>query len=132
MAPFTDVTLEDIPCMCVLAEGGVSGSKVAFDKLESKLSSLKSRKFYGVVLNGAYRACVALQEGDDPEKSGLDTYTIPAGKYLRATINEWCQNLDKIGPTFDEMSNKRGKDTNRPLIEFYRSRRELILLMPVL
>ena len=62
-----EVTLDDIEVMYILADGGPAGAQQAFDKLESKLTSLKGRRFYGTFQAGEYRACVALLSNDKPE-----------------------------------------------------------------
>ncbi len=130
-----EVNLEDIEVMYVLSKGGVSGAKEAFDKLESKLPSLRKRKFYGVLKGGPqegeFRACVAIMEGDNPSFWGLDTWTIPGGKYARRKIKDWERNLELVGPTFESMAEEYEHDSTRPKIEFYRSQRDLILFLPI-
>lgn len=117
--------------MCVIAESGISGSKKAFDDLESRLSTLKGRKFYGVIQNGVYRACVEMVDGDESEKSGLQVWIIPGGKYAVSKIENWGQRLSEIGPTFQTMAGENVGDKIRPEIEFYKSQKELILMLPV-
>ena len=130
-----DIILSDIPVLCITSPSGVTGSKETFDKLETKLPSLKKRKFYGVLSgtpdNGTYRACVCLLKGDNPKTLGLETWIIPGGKYARAKIVDWEKNLDKIGPTFDELLKHYALDPTRPTIEIYRSEAELFLLLPI-
>ena len=130
-----DATLSNIPVMCLVSPSGVPGSKGTFDKLEAKLPSLKKRKFYGVLdgtpEHGTYRACVGILDGDNPTALGLETWTIPGGKYARAKIADWEKNLDKIGPAFDELLKQYTLDPTRPTIEFYRSQEELFLFLPV-
>jgi hypothetical protein len=38
----------------------------AFDALEAMLPTLRKKRFYGVVTDGTYRACVAVDEGTLP------------------------------------------------------------------
>lgn len=106
-------------------------SATAFNKLESKLPPLKSRRFYGLVYENEYRACVNLLPGDTPEALGFETMELPSGEYAQAKILNWTQNLDKIGLSFEQMKREFKKDMSRPSIEFYRSQNELGLLMPI-
>jgi hypothetical protein len=119
--------------MYVESSSGVAGARKAFDTLEAFLPSLKGRKFYGTLQPpaGSYRACVAIAPGDDVAALGLPTWTIPGGKYCRAKIADWEQNLPEIGNTFDRMRRQNEHDEGRPSIEFYRSQRELVLFLPV-
>lgn len=129
------VTLEDIPVMFVEAEGGVEGASGAFAKLESKFASLKGRRFYATsqVVDGAlnYRACAAIQPGDDPASLGLESWVIPGGRYRQQKLENWTQHTDQIGAIFDELYRTEKVDYSRPSIEFYRSQKELVILVPV-
>jgi hypothetical protein len=66
---FSEVIINDIEVLCITTQG-VKGSGEAFKKLESKLSTLKGRRFYGVLSGssskGIYKACVALESKDLP------------------------------------------------------------------
>src|SRR5207245_2099201 len=73
----TEIQLEDISVMRVVAKGGPSGARAAFDEVESKLPSLRGRKFYGTYHEGEYRASVAMNEGDTPHALQLTTKTTP-------------------------------------------------------
>ena len=117
--------------MCVVASGGTAGGPAAFDALEAPLGSLRGRRFYGTYLAGEYRACVAIELGDDPAALGLATWCIPGGSYERRTLLDWHDHVDDIARNFDEMAEASEHDASRPSIEFYRSARELILLQPV-
>ena len=52
----------------------------AWERLEA-LVSLRGRKFFGAFDPSTrdYRACVQLQEGDDPARSGWKTGVLPGG-----------------------------------------------------
>lgn len=126
-----EVTLEDIQVMFVRAEGGSEGAKEAFDKLESRLPSLRGRKFYGTYHAGEYRACVALRPEDDPSAMGLDVWVIPGGRYVRAKVKDWSRRIPEIGKTFTALAEQYPADPSRPSIEYYRSQQELILHLPV-
>lgn len=127
------LTLPDIPVMYVESPTGFAGAANAFDTLEASFPSLRGRKFYGTFQPpaGPYRACVAIEPGDDVTALVLPTWTIPGGEYSRAKVANWEQNRPEVGKTFQRMREQNAHDTSRPSIEFYRSQRELILFLPV-
>jgi len=136
------VELRDIPVMRVRADMKGKGPAHAFEVLESKLPSLKGRKFYGAfrMLAGGeeeYYACVERIGSDDPKKMQLETGTIPGGKYGRRKIEGWEEivragRLPAVFRKFVEsLEPYVDHDEVRPALEFYRSRSELILLMPM-
>ena len=126
--------LGDTPVICVLSNNSIKGSKEAFEKLESKLPSMKQRKFYGILEgspeNDTYRACASMVN-DDLKASGLTTWTIPGGKYARSKIKDWWENLHLIGPVFDELKKQYVHDSSRPMVEFYYRENILYLYLPV-
>jgi hypothetical protein len=130
-----EATLSEIPMMYIVAEGGPAGARDAFNKLEGKLPSLRGRKFYGTFqpATGEYRACVAVESGDDPQRMGLATGVIPGGLYIREKMKNWMSRTDEIGKTFIAMAERERHrvDKSRPSVEFYRSQDELILLLPI-
>jgi hypothetical protein len=130
-----EVTLNDVPVMYVVAEGGPAGAREAFNRLEGKFASLRGRKFYGVFQpqTGEYRACVAVEPGDNPQQLGLATGVIPGGLYLREKMKNWMSRIADIGKAFAAMAERERHraDSSRPGIEFYRSQDELILFFPI-
>jgi hypothetical protein len=125
------VTLEDIKVMFVVSPSGPPGAGEAFDRLESRLPSLKGSKFYGTMLNGEYRACVALEAQDSPAAVGLETWTIPGGVYARRKLERWSERLLEIGQIFSALTAEYPRDPARPNVEFYKSQKELLLFMAV-
>jgi hypothetical protein len=101
----------------------------AFDALEARLQTLKKKRFYGAVIDGAYRACVAID--DDTRALDLPRWTIPSGRYAVGKVADWELHRDAIGSTVAALRNRSDFDATRPLIEFYRSQSELRLLVPV-
>ncbi|MDA4128947.1 MAG: GyrI-like domain-containing protein [Thaumarchaeota archaeon] len=125
------VTLEDIPVMFVRSRSGPKGAREAFDTLESRLANLKGRRFYGTFLNGEYCACVARISTDEPATAKLEEGTIPGGVYARRKIDDWESKVPRLALMFEEMASQNPVDVTRPSVEFYRSQKELILLLPV-
>lgn len=133
---FTIVDLEDMPVACVEARNGPSGAIKAFRELESRLDTLKGKRFYGVYYTkeGRYLSCMRSEKGND--SLGFETAVIPGGKYARKRIKDWVGKEHLVGSEFDELR-KECEDSGyeiedeRPSIEFYRSERELFLLLPI-
>lgn len=129
------VQISDIAVAYVAGERGkpiAEQAPAAFDKLEAKLATLKGRHFYGVVIDGEYRACVALRPEDDLDGLPHPTWIIPGGKYARRKISDWEKHRDEIGPTMMQLRDRKDFDVSRPCIEYYRSQRELLLMAPIL
>src|SRR5438034_5086547 len=87
------------------------GPSAAFNLLESKLLTLKGRKFYGTFQftpeGEEYYAYVARIDSDDPERMQLETGVIPGGWYARSQLMEWEKNLSRLPGLFEEMARTR-------------------------
>jgi hypothetical protein len=131
-----ETTIMNIEVMFVESPTGPAGSGEAFNKLETRLASLKGRKFYATFQysTGQYRACVAIEEPDEAEQLGFPKWSIPGGLYAQEKLRDWTKHADEIPNLFEKMSHEyKGRiDSNRPSIEFYKSQKELILLLPIL
>ncbi len=127
-----EIIFEDTPAMYVISPQGPISAADSFKKLEDAINwQLKGRKFYGTMLNGEYRANLAIVEGEDPNKLGFPVWIIPGGKYYREKISDWEKHVSEIESKFKEIINKSNYDTTRPLIEYYRSQAELFILVPI-
>ncbi len=131
------VDLATIPVMCSTVVGVEDVSK-AVDSVEEKLGhKLTGRKCYGVSTEDEkglhYRACVAIQEGDDPASLGLEVSKIPGGKYAKDRIRPWDYKKDVplLIEKFEKMSKEHEPDKTRPSVEFYRRHDDLILYLPI-
>jgi hypothetical protein len=133
----TYVELNQIPIMRVKADMKGKGPSAAMDSLESKLPTLKGRKFYGVFHETPdgeeYYACVARSDADDPGKMQLETGVIPGGMYARRKILDWEKKIrdGQLPQLYQELVKAHDIDPTRPSIEFYRSQTELQLFVPV-
>jgi len=127
-----EVIQDPIPVMYIITKApeGVQG---AFDLLESKLSTRRHRRFYGVFFYSTkeYRACVRIEEGDVPETLGIPQWTIPGGKYKAQKLYDWQSKVSRFPEIFSEMVKGERVDSTRPSIEYYRSMTECILYMPI-
>ena len=125
------VTRDPVTVMYVVSPNGPQSAAETFGRLEARLPSLKGRKFYGTMLNGEYRACVALEPEDSPAAMGLETWTIPGGAYVRRKLPDWPEHVTEIGQIFGALAAEHPRDPARPNVEFYRSQKELVLFMAV-
>ena len=95
---------------------------------------LRGRKYFGAFdLDGdEYRVCVQLRDRDDPDALGLETGTLPGGRYARLRLEgEPPDVYDLIAPMFAQLSQRSDRDPSRPGIESYRRRDIIDLLLPV-
>ena len=129
------VELLGIPVLRVKADMKGKGPSAAFNLLESKLPTLKGRKFYGTFQptpgEEDYYACVVQIESDDPGKMELETGLIPGGWYAGSKLMDWEKNLSKLPSLFEEMARTHDVDSNRPSLKFYRSQAKMQLFLPV-
>ena len=129
------VELEEIRILRVRADMKGKGPSAAFSLLESKLPTLKGRKFYGTFQftpdGEDYYECVVRIDTDDPEKMQLETGKIPGGWYARSKLMDWEKNLSNLPSLFEEMARTHDVDPKRPSLEFYRSQAEMHLFLPV-
>jgi hypothetical protein len=134
LATSTIVTVDRVSVMYVAGQRGRSIAEQApeaFKTLEAALPSLKGRKFYGVVLGDEYRACVGIDPADDAGSLPYPTWTISGGRYVRRKIENWEDNLRLIGAVVEELRRRPDFDPTRPCVEHYRSRKELLVMVPV-
>ena len=131
-----ETTIKDIEVMFVESPNGPAGSGEAFNKLETRLASLKGRKFYATFhySTGQYRACVAIEDPEEPAQLGFPKWSIPGGLYAQEKLKNWTEHADEIPDVFGKMSQAYSgrSDSSRPSIEFYKSQEELLLFLPIL
>jgi hypothetical protein len=129
----TPVEREEIAVMFIRTPDDVAAFGPAFERLE-QLVGLRGRKYYGAYYprEKEYRACVEVKQGDEPAALGLESGTLPGGRYLRTRLSgEPPELYTRIGPTFEALIVQTAPDESRPSIEFYRRFDEIDLLLPV-
>lgn len=129
-----EVVRQDVEIMFLRTRDVVDGIRAGWDRLE-KLVGTRGRRFYGAIdlPTGEYRMCVETNKGDNPAALGLESGTLPGGRYLRARLKgEPPAIYDQIAPTFNALEKVVTPDPTRPEIEFYRQRDEIDLLVPLL
>ena len=129
-----EVEREDSIVMFLEVEDSVPQIGAGWDSLEALLGELRGRRFLGAVQANAdtYRVCVELRDGDRPDELGLQTGRIPGGRYLRLRLRgEPPEVYDRIVPAVELLERTAPRDDSRPLIEAYRRRNQVDVLMPV-
>ncbi|HEY3578055.1 MAG TPA: effector binding domain-containing protein [Gaiellaceae bacterium] len=132
MNKFSEVTRDEIAVQFVRVPDGIEHIRRAWDELEAVVA-LRGRHFYGAFdpVANDYRACVEVREGDELVP-GLDSGTLPGGRYLRARLRgDPPAVYERIGPTFDELTLEAKPDRSRPSLEHYRRVDEIDLLLPI-
>jgi hypothetical protein len=134
MGPLVTVEREDVRVIFMRASDDTSPTiQRAWATFEVAVG-LKGRRFFGAFDNRTqeYRVCTPLKEDDDPDAFGCEVGILPGGTYLRARLHgEPPAVYQQIPSTFQEMTMQTAVDASRPSIEFYRSRNEIDLLLPV-
>jgi hypothetical protein len=128
-----EIEREAVEVMFIRTADDVAEFGPAFRRLE-ELVGTRGRKFFGAFSprEKEYRACVQLQDGDDPSALGLESGQLPGGRYLRERLRGKPPALyERIGPTFEELLKHATSDESRPSIEFYRRFDEIDLLLPI-
>lgn len=114
------------------------GNKAAFTALESPLETLRGRKFYGVVDSSEkgldyFAGLVPVDPAEERRFAdlGFECREIAGGMWARVKFFDWMGKTEEIGPMFGKLMASYDYDPGRPQLEFYRSDRELHLLLPV-
>lgn len=131
----TVVDLPDIKLVVCRAQEFPAGIKDAWNRLESKLPSLKGRKFYGLTYfeDGQLVYYAGLEPLNEAEISnlGFPVKTLKGGTYARVKLLDWNNHADEIAEIIGELMENYTKDPSGPTVEFYRSQSELHLMIPV-
>jgi hypothetical protein len=128
-----EVEREPVEVMFLRTRDDPADMGPAWQRLE-ELVGTRGRKFFGAFYPSTkeYRVCVQVKPGDDAGALGLETDTLPAGRYLRERIRGEPPALyEHIGPTFQELLKHAMSDETRPSIESYRRHDEIDLLLPI-
>ena len=101
--------------------------RAAWDRLEAKVP-LRGRHFFGAAYaDGTYHACV--QRLADEPAAGLEEGDLPGGCYRRERLRgEPPEVYDRIAGAVEALG---PGDPSRPVIEHYRRRDEIDVLMPL-
>jgi len=131
----TIVSLPELALIVARAEPFPEGIQAAFERIEGGLPTLRGRRFYGLAYDQRdgfeYFAGVVAEDDDEPVRLGLPTMVVGAGDWARTRLRDWEENSHLIPVLIAALIEMHGRDESRPVLEFYRSRTELELLVPV-
>jgi hypothetical protein len=131
-----DTIVESAPIHVTYAAGDKSKpiseqAPQAVDELEATMPSLQGSKFFGVVVEGEYRACVRIEPNHELSTLNYPTFTIPGGRYVHRRLIDWDHEVELIGATVDELITRPDYYPGRYVIEHYRSHTEIVIRVPV-
>ena len=132
---FAVVQRADIPVMALRVERHPDAIRSAWADLESRVGTFDGRIVFGAfyVPKSVYLACTRPEPDDEPGALGLEHEVLPGGRYLKARLHgEPPAVYGLIQPAFDDLAQGASVDCHRPGIEYYKTRGEIDLLLPVL
>lgn len=131
----TVVDMPDLLLAACRAESFPNGIKGAWDRLEARIPSLKGRRFYGLTAceggELVYYAAVEVASEDEAATLGFPVLRVKGGRCVRVKLMDWSNRVGEISAIFDELMRNYRMAPNAPTIEYYRSRSELHLLVPL-
>jgi hypothetical protein len=132
MSDFAEIERDEIAVQFVRVPDGLEHIRRAWNELESVVD-LRGRHFYGAFdpVANDYRACVEVR-AEDELMPGLENGTLAGGRYLRARLRGEPPGVyERIGPTFEELTQHTKPDRSRSSLEHYRRHDEIDLLLPI-
>ena len=128
----SEVCREPVDVMFLEVADTQTGITEGWQRLEGLLGDLRGRRFFGAVQSHLYRVCVQQRDEDHPARLGLASGRIPGGRYLRLRLRGEPPALYQgIAPAVCRLEAASPRDGSRPIIEHYRRRGEIDVLMPV-
>lgn len=129
--------LEELHFLFLEVPNSIESQKKAWPKFEARFPTLTGRKMYGLDYDDQkrYRLCSLIDESDKGETFGLEQFIFEGGKYVRLRLKASPDELfKKIDPAYKYMISvyKNEIDWSRPLIEHYKSKCILDILLPLL
>lgn len=106
-----------------------------YSSVSDKMHDTTNRKLFGMLyfdkepLN--YSICIEQMKKDNPSKHGFESVIVPGGNYIKTSLINWEQKLENLQQVFIELKNKYLLDDQRPQIEEFKSKRELIIYFPI-
>lgn len=119
------VERQPTPVLFVACEDEVSAIRAAWERLEAVVP-LRGRRFLGAAhADGTYWACVERRAGEPGGE--LEEGRLPGGRYRRERLRGEPPEIYDLIPE----AAAGPRDASRPVIEHYRRRDEIDVLLPV-
>ncbi|WP_231424631.1 MULTISPECIES: transcriptional regulator [Pedobacter] len=114
---------EDIKVICVRASSFPEGIMAAHQKLHALLPDIEQRKIFGISRpeDGKiiYKAAAEVKDTDDVKLLDHQMFVIEKGKYLSETIENFMEDIPKIGLTFQKLIAQPNIDPEGYCLEDY-------------
>jgi hypothetical protein len=101
------------------------------------MSTLRGQKMYGVIYPGdPVRYLAGFLLNDDSDDLGLERTTVPAGRYARTLVRHWETRISELPSIVGRLQSDvvevgLALDPDGPMLEYYRRRHELLMMIPV-
>lgn len=113
----------DFQVFCIAAESFPDKVLEAHQQLHQLVPYSQQRNYFGISRPEKgriiYKAAADELEQGDLSKHGLEKFTIPKGKYISITIQNFMENIPAIGQAFEELTSYPGIDPQGYCIEWY-------------
>ncbi|RZA01440.1 MAG: transcriptional regulator [Sphingobacteriaceae bacterium] len=123
----------DIKVLYMQATSFPDGILAAHQKLHGIIPFSAERKYYGISRpeDGAinYKAGAEELNPAEAQKFGLDSITLPKGKYACISITNYMKNIQAIGQAFDELTALPNIDPQGYCVEWYISDKDVKCLV---
>jgi predicted transcriptional regulator YdeE len=114
---------KDIPVFCVTAKSFPDGILEAHQKLHSLVPISKERAYFGISRPEkgviVYKAAAEEKNEGEAEKLGCEKFIIQRGKYIFLTIEDYAQDVQRIGNAFQKLISEPGIDPDGYCVEWY-------------
>lgn len=113
----------DIKVLYIMATSFPDGILSAHQKLHTLVPYSSDRKYFGLSRpeNGTivYKAAAEEIIEGEAEKINCDTLILKKGKYLALTVNNYMEDIPRIGKSFTELLSVPGLDPEGYCVEWY-------------
>lgn len=114
----------DLQVFCVTAKSFPAGIQEAHQVLHALIPFDSKRKYFGISYPGPngtmiYKAAAEELEKGELNKHGLESYTIPKGKYLYLVVHNFMSNIPQIAQAFRQISQDPRCDLESIALEWY-------------
>lgn len=125
----TIVIDQDIHLLCVRASAFPDGVMEAHNKVHAFVPAAGGRSYYGISRPEqgtiVYKAGVELKDGEGADLPGTEIITLPKGRYISMTINDFMSDIQSIGTTFQHLLQQPDLDPKGYCVERYLNEKDV-------
>jgi len=126
---------KDIKVICEAARSFPNDIMGAFDRLKKLVPNSESRTVYGIshMDHGKiiYKAANPESYAGEAEALGAESYIIKAGDYISETLQNWRDNGNIVGDTFQKLLADPRIDPQGACIEWYKENGEMMCMIRI-